>query len=537
MTAAELRLSGHAASGGFAEGRLFVLAGKRRAERTGGTPVQEAAALQTAIAAALSALRELSANSEQEAAEILEFQIALLEDPELAAPAFTAIDAGRAAGEAWCSALDAELEGYVQADDAYFRARATDIRDIREQVLAELEGEADALDVPAGAILVAEDLPPSRFLRIDWSHGGALVLCAGSPTSHVAMLARSRAVPMLVGLHVGATELLARTDQHALVDAETGELVVAPSEGSRSAFAQARTGFATLATAAETLRLQAAQTADGMPIAVLLNIADPDELASLDPALCDGIGLVRTEFLFERAGGLPDEDAQYAVYRRIVEWAGGRPVTIRTLDAGGDKPIAGLTPDGETNPFLGVRGLRLSFAKPDTFRTQLRALARAAAHGPLKIMLPMVTVPAELERAQEMLVAECAALAAHGIAFAQPSLGIMIEVPAAALLAGEFAADFFSIGSNDLTQYVAAAARDNAAVADLAEAALPAVLRLIEHVAQAAATRGIELSLCGDAGGNPKQVPALIRAGLRRLSMPPAAVARAKLVISQTRLE
>jgi phosphotransferase system enzyme I (PtsI) len=201
--------------------------------------------------------------------------------------------------------------------------------------------------------------------------------------------------------------------------------------------------------------MKPAVTADGTPIRILLNIADPRELADLDPAICDGIGLVRTEFLFHNRQGLPDEEQQYSVYRQIAEWAQGRPVTIRTLDAGGDKPIAGLTPVGESNPFLGVRGLRLSFAHPDVFRAQLRALARAATHGDVKIMLPMVTQPQELVAARSMLDAEVAALGAAAIPARRASLGIMIEVPAAAITADHFDAEFFSIGSNDLTQYVA----------------------------------------------------------------------------------
>src|SRR5205085_3012779 len=239
---------------------------------------------------------------------------------------------------------------------------------------------------------------------------------------------------------------------------------------------------------------------DGRRITVLLNIAAPEDLAGLDPAICDGIGLVRTEFLFEASQGLPDEEAQYAVYRRILDWAEGRPVTIRTLDAGGDKPIAGLTIDGESNPFLGLRGIRLSLARPEVFRVQLRALSRAAVHGVLKVMLPMIAVPAELDRAGVMLDEEVAALKEKGVACARPPLGIMIEVPAAALCAEDFDAAFYSIGSNDLTQYTMAAARDIGSVADLNDAGHPAVLALIARTVEAARKRDVEVSLWGGAG-------------------------------------
>jgi phosphotransferase system enzyme I (PtsI) len=283
-----------------------------------------------------------------------------------------------------------------------------------------------------------------------------------------------------------------------------------------------------------------ASTADGTAIAVLVNVADPAELDCLDPAICDGIGLVRTEFLFH-GDSLPDETRQYAVYRRMVEWATSdgvaRPVTIRTLDAGGDKPIPGLTEDGESNPFLGVRGIRLSLKRDDVFRVQLRALLRAAVHGPLKVMLPMVTVPEEIEATRALMEEELAALTAAGIAARMPPLGIMVEVPAAAISIDLFDADFFSIGSNDLTQYITAAARDIGNVAYLADPLNPAVLRMVARVAARGAALGREVSLCGDAGGEPALIPHLVAAGLRTLSMAPVQVAAAKATIRSVDLE
>ncbi len=228
---------------------------------------------------------------------------------------------------------------------------------------------------------------------------------------------------------------------------------------------------------------------------------------------------------------LPDEEQQRAAYARMLDWAAGRPVIVRTLDAGGDKPIPGLTIE-ESNPFLGLRGLRLSLKHPEVFRTQLRALCRAAVGGELKIMLPMVTVPAELAEARAHLDAVVAALAQAGIAHKRPPLGIMVEVPSVAVTPERFPADFFSIGSNDLTQYVMAAARDLNSVAHLADTANPAVLALITRVAAQGAARGIEVSLCGDAASDPALVPHLLRCGLRKLSASPAAVGRVKAAIA-----
>jgi phosphotransferase system enzyme I (PtsI) len=284
--------------------------------------------------------------------------------------------------------------------------------------------------------------------------------------------------------------------------------------------------------AADAGRAKPARTASGRRIAVHLNIAAPQDLAGLDPAICDGIGLVRTEFLFEASGGLPDEDTQYAAYRRILAWAEGRPVTIRTLDAGGDKPIAGLTIAGESNPFLGLRGIRLSLSRPDVFRPQLRALARAAVHGTLKVMLPMVAVPSELGQAGALLDAEITALRAEGVACVRPPLGIMVEVPAAALRAEDFDAAFYSIGSNDLTQYTMAAARDIGAVADLNDTGNPAVIALIARTVEAGRARSVEVSLCGDAAADTHLTRALLATGLTVLSVPPVAVARLKAAIA-----
>ncbi len=524
----ERRYTGRCASPGLALGPLVAFAPESRARTASGTVEIETEALHTALAKARSDLRELVNRSPRETAEILDFQVALLDDDVLAEPAFSAIAEGHAAHDAWRAAMDAEIAGYECSGDEYFRARAADLTDIRDRVLANLAGSLPPVAIPPGAIVAAVDLAPSRFLGIDWSRGGALALTAGSVTSHVAMLARSRGVPAVVGLGVDVADLTG----DALVDAHRGVLIVNPGAAARVQFDHDAREASTARALADAAKLRPAVTSDGTPIRIMLNIADPDELNGLDPAICDGIGLVRTELLFHGRNELPDEEHQYAVYRRIAEWAKDRPVTIRTLDAGGDKPIPGLTVAGESNPFLGVRGVRLSFARPDVFRIQLRALARAAMHGNVKIMLPMVTLPRELAAARAMLDEEVAALHSRGVPTRRPSLGIMIEVPAAAIAADQFDADFFSIGSNDLTQYVAAAGRDIGAVADLADAVAPAMLRLMRYVVDTAHTQQIDVSLCGDAGGDPRAIPPLLATGLRCLSMAPALVGSAKLALA-----
>jgi phosphotransferase system enzyme I (PtsI) len=246
--------------------------------------------------------------------------------------------------------------------------------------------------------------------------------------------------------------------------------------------------------------------------------------------VCDGIGLVRTELMFSE--GPPDESMQLDFYRRLLAWAGGRPVVVRTLDAGGDKPMPGVTVDGETNPFLGVRGLRLSLAAPELFKVQLRALLRAAPAGVLRIMLPMVTTMHEVEQARRLLAQAADELGHEGLPFAMAPLGIMVEVPAVALALDRFDVDFASIGSNDLLQYTMAAARDNPAVAPLTDAAHPGFETLLRLVVQGAAAHGMPLSLCGDLASRPAEVPRLLAAGLRSLSMPASTVGAVKSVIS-----
>jgi phosphotransferase system enzyme I (PtsI) len=334
---------------------------------------------------------------------------------------------------------------------------------------------------------------------------------------------------MVVGL--GALSWNGRTPALALVDGDAGTVIFDPEPETRRLFERRMAAANAARAAADAGRFEPAVTADGRQIAVLLNVTEHEDLVSLDPAICDGIGLVRTEFLFDAAKGLPDEDTQYAVYRRILEWAKGKPVTIRTLDAGGDKPIAGLTAEGESNPFLGLRGIRLSLARPEVFRVQLRALSRAAVHGELKVMLPMIAVPSELDSAGAMLDAEYTALRAQGIDCARPPLGIMVEVPAAALCAEDFGAAFYSIGSNDLTQYTMAAARDVGAVADLNDTGNPAVLELIARTVEVGRKRSVDVSLCGDAAADIRLTKLLLSTGLATFSVAPVAVARLKAAI------
>ncbi len=513
----------------MADGVVTVLRAVERPQREAGSPAQEAMALKDALAQALAEVETLARGAAGDASDMLAFQAAMLSDDELARPAFE-IRLSRRVCVRGVGGRNGRrnLRLSRRRGRLFLRSRGRSRGHPRPCPRAFGPCGGRRAD-PGGSVVVAAELPLSRFLGIDWAQGGAIVLTEGSPTSHVAMLARARRVPMVVGLGAAADSMAGR---EALVDAASGEVVLDPTENTRTAFA-ARAGRAEVAAAAAAaFRQRPAVTKDGTAISVNLNAASADELEGIDPTICDGVGLVRTELMFYGPGGPPDEDAQYVAYRRILAWAQGRPVTIRTLDAGGDKPIEGVTMSGESNPFLGVRGIRLSLRHPALFQTQLRALARAAAHGDLRVMLPMVTVPAELEAARTLMDEAIRSLARDRIPAVRPKLGIMIEVPAAAIAVDQFDADFFSIGSNDLTQYVTAAGRDIGAVADLADPLNPAVLRLIASVARHGRESGRGVSLCGDAGGEPRVIGALLRAGLRSLSVAPESVAAAKQAIA-----
>jgi len=528
----EIVLQGQPASRGFALAPLeFARPGRLRG-RIAGPPDAEHAALTAAIAEAAGQLGALIDAADETAAGILEFQLALLEDEDLLEPVLARVAAGEPADAAWSRALEAEIAAYRDGQDSVFAARAADLEDLRERVLRALVQDDAKAPAPAPhdhAILAAEDLTPSRFLETDWTRFCGAVLKRGSAAGHVALLARARGTPLVIGLGDDFARL--RAGALAVLDADRGRVVVDPGpETLAGAEARAVASAAAAAEAGAAL-VRPAATATGERVCVAVNLDDPGLLETIDPAHTDGAGLVRTEFLF-RGPRLPDEAQQYEACARVLRWAGGRPVIVRTLDAGGDKPIAGVTPEGERNPFLGLRGLRLSLARPEVFRVQLRALARAATLGPLKVMAPMVTVPAEFEAFRELFQEVVRKLAADGHDAALPPLGMMVEVPAAALDAARFDADFYSIGSNDLIQYTMAASRDDAAVAGLYDPRHPAVLELIGRVVEAGRARGVEVSLCGDMASDPALVPVLLGLGLRRLSVAPAALGAIKAAIA-----
>lgn len=529
-------LTGQSAAPGSACGPVMLLDDLWHAGPPSAHP-QAFEDLPAALEAAASQLAELrdALDRHDPARGMLDFQIAFLADPALLETAGHSADTGAgqellpATEEVWLAIIEAHIADFDSADDDYFRHRASDLRDIRDRVLGVLRRTPSSTPpvLPDHAILLAEDLSPSQFLSVQWKSTQALVLRGSSPHAHIALLARARALPMVVALGAAAIE----AGEHALVDGSQGTVVLDPDPHALAQWAQSREKHHRQKQREAQHLFHPAITAHGEGVAVMINVASLAELDDLDPACCDGIGLVRTELLF--AHGVPSEAEQLAFYRRLVHWAKGRPVVVRTLDAGGDKPVPGLGMPHESNPFLGVRGLRLCLREPDVFRAQLRALLRAASEGDVRIMLPMLTHAGELAQARAHLEACGEALRSTGTPHRMPPLGVMVEVPALALaLAHLGPIDFASIGSNDLLQYSMAAARDLPAVSALADPQHPGFQRLMQILVDSAAEAGIPLSICGDLAGQAAQIPALLEAGLRSLSVPIAAVGATKVAVA-----
>ncbi|NVD40657.1 phosphoenolpyruvate--protein phosphotransferase [Ensifer sp. HO-A22] len=504
-----LKLQATGASPGIASGQVYL------AERSAlvSMPVAPGASgpgtLADAVETAIAALQHLADRVDGESRDIIDFQIEVLRDPTIAEMTEKRVSAGEHTVFAWVAAIDAHIAELEDADEEEVRARAVDILDIKNRVLGNLSG-TPVEDFPAGSIFVGKDIEPSRFLGHDWSRGGGIVLFGGSASGHVALLARAKFIPMVVGC--GRFDVA--TDSQVRIDGDAGTVFLdTQAEGISSAPARGQSR-----TDAAAINHGKLQTSDGVPILLSINVNDPWEIASIDAATAAGIGLLRSEFAVRSLADTANEDKQFQIYRRALEWAGGKPVTIRMLDIGGDKPLAGLEDDSGA---MGMRGIRLLLARPEIARVQVRALLRAAPFGNLRVLLPMVTFPSEIDDMRRIFAEETGLLLRRKIAHRLPQIGMMVEVPAAALMLDTFDnAEFFSFGTNDLAQYLAASARDGSDLSAYRDKAAPAVVRLITQAMTLAA--GKPVSICGDMAGDPSALPALLAAGLRHFSVAPA---------------
>ena len=423
---------------------------------------------------------------------------------------------------------------FAQADDEYLSQRAADVKDIRERLLLHiLEQERVHFDaLPEDTILVAAELTPSDTIRLDLRHIAGIATETGGYYSHTGIITRNLGIPAVSGLEFDLDAIEDGTC--AIVDGETGRFTLSPSEAERQVFLREREELARVVSNLEQYRTRKSCTADGVEGCICANIGTPADAMDAMQKGAEGIGLMRSEFLYMDHEGLPDEETQFAAYREVLETMAGRPVIVRTLDIGGDKDLPALALPKEDNPFLGFRAIRLCLQRKDLFRVQLRALLRASVYGNLHIMFPMISSLEELREAKAMLAQAREELLAEGVCVAPVKVGIMIEIPSAALLADCLAkeVDFFSIGTNDLIQYTLAAERGNASVEYLYTPYQPAVLRLIAMAAKAAEDNGIFCGMCGEAAADPALLPVFWGMGIHELSMSAGSITRARMVLA-----
>lgn len=469
-------------------------------------------------------------------AEILDAQLTLLQDEySVVEPILEKIGDERCnAAQAADGVLSEIAAMFAQADDEYLSQRTADVKDIRERLLLHvLEQERMHFDaLPEDTILVAAELTPSDTIRLDLRHIAGIATETGGYYSHTGIITRNLGIPAVSGLEFDLDAI--KDSACAIVDGETGRFILSPSEAERQAFLREQEELARVASDLEQYRTQKSCTADGIEGRICANIGTPADARDAMQKGAEGIGLMRSEFLYMDHEGLPDEETQFAAYREVLETMAGQPVIVRTLDIGGDKDLPALALPKEDNPFLGFRAIRLCLQRKDLFRVQLRALLRASVYGDLHIMFPMVSSLEELREAKAMLAQAREELLAEGEHVAPVKVGIMIEIPSAALLADCLAkeVDFFSIGTNDLIQYTLAVERGNASVEYLYTPYQPAVLRLIAMAARAAEDNGIFCGMCGEAAADPVLLPVFWGMGIHELSMSASSVTRARKTLA-----
>ncbi|PNA05176.1 MULTISPECIES: phosphoenolpyruvate--protein phosphotransferase [unclassified Pseudomonas] len=461
-------------------------------------------------------------NADEEA--IFAAHLALLEDPALLDAARQSIEIGTAATHAWSQSIDAQCEVLRNTGSPLLAERANDLRDLKQRVLRALLGEAWHYDVPTGAIVAAHELTPSDLLQLSAQGVAGLCMAEGGATSHVAILARGKGLPCMVAL--GSALLDQTQGQSVVLDADGGRLELTPNAERLAEVRQAQIDRQQRRDAQQAQAHLPAETRNGVAIEVVANVASSHEAADAFANGADGVGLLRTEFLFVDRHTAPDVEEQRAAYQAVIDAMGGKSVIIRTIDVGGDKQLDYLPLPVEANPVLGLRGIRLAQARPEILDQQLRALLQVSPLQRCRILLPMVTEVDELLHIRQRVDALCLELGINQ----RPEIGVMIEVPAAALQAEQLAehADFLSIGTNDLSQYTLAMDRDHAGLAARVDALHPALLRLIAMTCEGAAVHKRWVGVCGALASDPLATPVLIGLGVSELSVSPVQIGEIK---------
>ncbi|WP_085654703.1 MULTISPECIES: phosphoenolpyruvate--protein phosphotransferase [unclassified Pseudomonas] len=522
-------LHGVCAAPGLVGGPLFRLnAISLPADSSNHQPEQQLQILDTALNQVRSeidgtlAQAKKQRNADEEA--IFAAHLALLEDPALLDAARQSIETGTAATHAWSQSIDAQCQVLQNTGSPLLAERANDLRDLKQRVLRALLGEAWHYDVPAGAIVAAHELTPSDLLQLSAQGVAGLCMAEGGATSHVAILARGKGLPCIVAL--GSALLDQAQGQSVVLDADGGRLELTPNAERLAEVQQAQIDRQQRRDAQQAQAHLPAETRNGVAIEVVANVASSHEAADAFANGADGVGLLRTEFLFVDRHTAPDVEEQRAAYQAVIDAMGDKSVIIRTIDVGGDKQLDYLPLPVEANPVLGLRGIRLAQARPEILDQQLRALLQVSPLQRCRILLPMVTEVDELLHIRQQVDALCLELGINQ----RPEIGVMIEVPAAALQAEQLAehADFLSIGTNDLSQYTLAMDRDHAGLAARVDALHPALLRLIAMTCEGAAVHKRWVGVCGALASDPLATPVLIGLGVSELSVSPVQIGEIK---------
>ncbi|MBI2513771.1 MAG: phosphoenolpyruvate--protein phosphotransferase [Opitutae bacterium] len=541
----EIVIRGIAASRGIAYGQVFLyLQSELEIPRYQVEPakrVQEIARFDHALITTRQQIAAIQAqvrkNLSEEEALIFDAHQMVLEDQALIGETIREFEATGLNIE---TCFNAVAQRYIQAfseiDDEYLRERAADIKDVTRRVLHVLLGQSamNLTELVEKRIIVARDISPSEAAGIDRSAALGIVTEAGSRTSHAVIVARSMKIPAVVALR--ELTLRVQDGDWMIVDGYEGIVILHPTQATLFRYGKIQKEKSSFESRLMTANELPAETVDGVRVTLRANIEKADEVALVRQYRGDGVGLYRTEFLYLSSPHLPNEEQQYANYRTIVEGLAPAPVTIRTLDIGGDKPLPG-NPEligPEANPFLGFRAIRMCLENPELFKEQLRAILRASAHGKVEIMYPMIGCAEELERANVLLGEAKAELKVRGQAFDEKvRVGTMIEIPSAALAADTLAphCQFFSLGTNDLIQYLLAIDRGNNRIAHLYDPTHPAVLRVLKQVIDAARQFKLKISVCGEMAGDPIYAPLLIGLGVDELSMTPPLLPAVKFVV------
>ena len=492
--------------------------------------------------AELQQIRDSAAQSlGEEEAQVFDAHMMILSDPEFTGAVKQKITDEHVNAESALDEVSTTFIGMFEAmtDNPYMQERAADVRDVTKRIMAHLLG----VELPNPAliheevVIVAHDLTPSDTAQLNKKYVKAFVTDIGGRTAHSAIMARTLEIPAIVGAGSVTTDIQA--DDQIIVDGNNGDIVIKPSADEVTKYQNLAKEYAEQKAEWQKLKNASTETANGVHFELAANIGTPKDLDGVLANGAEAVGLYRTEFLYMDSPELPTEDDQFEAYKAVLEGMKGKPVVVRTMDIGGDKHLPYLPLPEEMNPFLGYRAIRISLDRQDIFRTQLRALIRASAFGQLRIMFPMIATLQEFRSAKAVFEEEKAKLVTAGTKVGEIQLGMMIEIPAAAVLADQFAkeVDFFSIGTNDLIQYTMAADRGNEHVSYLYQPYNPSILRLIKHVIDSAHKEGKWAGMCGEAAGDPIMVPILVGLGLDEFSMSATSILKVRSLMKRLSTE